>query len=329
VSACRSLLLSSALLVLLCTACAVHSQSVSSGEPESFATRVRDVDSRLWHSTDEFTGARSVFPTVRPGRPLGYARGVAVTPEREPCAFFADIPYAYAEFLPWVLLDSSNNAQLLISASMRWASSWVFLDRVYVKIGDIRHSIPEEACHEISRDVDRNSVFALNRPGVDIREVIGVDYEARGVKSVVSAIAEAPLGTEIRIRLQGREGGVDFTLPPSHHRAWKDMLFYFENLNRWWAGDIVNGYLGVNYSSDSTTTGVTVTKVLDGTPAQSAGLRKDDVIVELNGHSIKDRETFRAIMKDLPPGTKAELVVLREGARTPVTAVLGSYDGSR
>jgi len=68
--------------------------------------------------------------------------------------------------------------------------------------------------------------------------------------------------------------------------------------------------------------GVLVQRVIDDTPASRAGLRRGDVVVEMNGHAVGEMQKFRLAVADTPIGSKVDLVVLRDGKRIPVSVTL-------
>ena len=61
--------------------------------------------------------------------------------------------------------------------------------------------------------------------------------------------------------------------------------------------------------------GVSVTSVQTGSPADQAGIRKGDIILEINRHSIKDVEDFRSLTQALGPDDRV-LVLLKRGRGT-------------
>jgi serine protease Do len=67
--------------------------------------------------------------------------------------------------------------------------------------------------------------------------------------------------------------------------------------------------------------GVVVTQVLEGTPAEKAGLKLGDVIVEYNGHSVESWEQFRGLIQDSTAGKPVKLLISRNGAEQTLTAV--------
>ncbi len=57
---------------------------------------------------------------------------------------------------------------------------------------------------------------------------------------------------------------------------------------------------------------VYVDRVKRRSPAKKAGLRKDDLIVSIAGRSVRDSQTFHAIMREYKPGDKVDIVVIRD-----------------
>jgi serine protease Do len=69
--------------------------------------------------------------------------------------------------------------------------------------------------------------------------------------------------------------------------------------------------------------GVIIQSVLQGQPADKAGIKRNDVVVECNGQPVTDTQKFRLEIADMPVGSRVHLVVLREGKRVPATIMLG------
>jgi S1-C subfamily serine protease len=68
--------------------------------------------------------------------------------------------------------------------------------------------------------------------------------------------------------------------------------------------------------------GALVIEVAPGTPAERAGIRLDDLIVQAAGEEVDEvRDVLKAI-RSRKPGDRLELVVLREGKRQSLSAVL-------
>ncbi len=71
------------------------------------------------------------------------------------------------------------------------------------------------------------------------------------------------------------------------------------------------------------THGALVAKVGPGTPAEKAGLKDGDVVVQANGRPIKDMPELRNMIGLLKVGDKVDLTVLRDGATKQFTVVVG------
>ncbi len=75
----------------------------------------------------------------------------------------------------------------------------------------------------------------------------------------------------------------------------------------------------LNYPDSS---GILIREVSEKSPAQKAGLQKDDIIIELNGQTMDDFLLFRRKLLGLTPGKTILLGVFREGEIIDVEAEL-------
>ena len=89
-------------------------------------------------------------------------------------------------------------------------------------------------------------------------------------------------------------------------------------------GRVVRGFLGVSIQTiregdanelDLKTGGVLIVKVEENSPAEKAGLKKYDLIVEVNGKKIKTSEELMLIIANLSPGDKVQLSIFRGSAK--------------
>jgi serine protease Do len=72
----------------------------------------------------------------------------------------------------------------------------------------------------------------------------------------------------------------------------------------------------------SAAAGVEVKRIDDDSPAAKAGLKTDDVILDLNGQKIESVMQFITIIGVTAPGTKISLTVWREGSKQNLNATL-------
>ncbi|MDX9974595.1 MAG: DegQ family serine endoprotease [FCB group bacterium] len=99
-------------------------------------------------------------------------------------------------------------------------------------------------------------------------------------------------------------------------------------------GKVTRGYLGVSiqdltpdlakYFGIDKNQGVLVADVSPGSPAEKAGLKRDDVIVSLNGQPIGEGGAFRTHVATTAPGSTARVTVLREGQTIEKDVTVGT-----
>jgi serine protease Do len=103
------------------------------------------------------------------------------------------------------------------------------------------------------------------------------------------------------------------------------------------SGKVARGFLGVS-GEDFTaeranelrvpfTPGALLNSVGRGSPADAAGLRPNDVIVEIAGHAVASYRRLPATVGLLRPGEKAKVVYMRQGRRQETVVTLGTQGG--
>jgi serine protease Do len=70
--------------------------------------------------------------------------------------------------------------------------------------------------------------------------------------------------------------------------------------------------------------GVEITRVEENSPAEKAGVKSGDVVLEYNGQRVEGMEQFGRMVRETPPGREVKLTIARNGATQTLTAVLGS-----
>lgn len=96
------------------------------------------------------------------------------------------------------------------------------------------------------------------------------------------------------------------------------------------------GYLGVQiqdmteqlraYFKVKDKTGVLVTEVVEGSPAEKAGLKAGDIITKVNAQSISDADELTKTVRNEKPESKANITVIRDGREKSFSATLGKSD---
>jgi len=69
--------------------------------------------------------------------------------------------------------------------------------------------------------------------------------------------------------------------------------------------------------------GVMISDIKKGGPAESAGMKKGDIILELNRMAMSDPSALRSVISSLKPGNNALFLVFRDGKRMFISAKLG------
>src|SRR5882724_6264749 len=119
--------------------------------------------------------------------------------------------------------------------------------------------------------------------------------------------------------------GIGFSIPINEAKGVMAQLITRGKVVRGWLGiaiQDVNDELAVSFGVRERE-GVLVADVMKGGPAETAGLRAGDVVVELDGTRIREVPDLQRRIAGVAPGHKARLVVVRDGARQPVTVTVG------
>jgi serine protease Do len=98
-------------------------------------------------------------------------------------------------------------------------------------------------------------------------------------------------------------------------------------------GKVIRGWLGVSIQDLSPDlaksfdikeqTGALISGVMEDSPAAKAGLKRGDLIIELDGKTVADSISLRNRVSSLAPGTKIEMKIIRDGKQQSITATLG------
>jgi serine protease Do len=101
-------------------------------------------------------------------------------------------------------------------------------------------------------------------------------------------------------------------------------------------GSVTRGWLGVSIQRVTRPIarkleleepeGALVSQVFEGSPAAKAEIQRGDVIVEFNGGRIKDVDDLPRRVADTEPGSKVKVVVIRDGKKKKLEAVVDKMD---
>ena len=125
--------------------------------------------------------------------------------------------------------------------------------------------------------------------------------------------------------------GIGFAIPSNMARAVMDQLLK--------TGKVRRGMLGVTIQSVDadlasslnlpSARGAIVTTVQSGSPAETAGLKRGDVITSVNNQPISDRNSLRNAVASLAPGTNVNVKAVRDGREASFQVALAELPDSR
>ncbi|HSE33313.1 MAG TPA: DegQ family serine endoprotease [Pyrinomonadaceae bacterium] len=125
--------------------------------------------------------------------------------------------------------------------------------------------------------------------------------------------------------------GIGFAIPSNMARAVMDQLLK--------TGKVRRGMLGVTIQSVDAdlasslnlpaARGAIVTSVASGSPAESAGVRRGDVITSVNNQPISDRNSLRNAVASMPPGTTVNVKAVRDGREASFNVALAELPDNR
>ncbi|NIO48526.1 MAG: Do family serine endopeptidase [Candidatus Aminicenantes bacterium] len=182
--------------------------------------------------------------------------------------------------------------------------------------------------HTVTAGIVSSKGRQLGIPDVPYQDYIQTDAAINRGNSggpLVSMKGEVVGITSNIISPSGGNIGIGFAIPSNLARKIINQLKE--------KGRVVRGFLGVRskrITEDDreafklkTKQGAIIGEVERGTPAEKAGLKKYDVIIEVNGTPVKDHHDLMFKIAEIEPGTKIEIKIIRDGKEKILTATLG------
>jgi serine protease Do len=154
---------------------------------------------------------------------------------------------------------------------------------------------------------------AIN-PGNSGGPLVNLDGELVGINSAIASRT-------------GGSNGIGFAIPSN-----LAMNIMSDLIDK---GRVTRGWLGVGIQSVTpdiaeamdlgNRAGILVTAVVADGPAEAAGVLQGDVIAEFNGRQVDDSDELRFAVAETEPGTRSELVVIRDGREKTIRMELGEF----
>lgn len=144
----------------------------------------------------------------------------------------------------------------------------------------------------------------------------------RDAQDLVDIVAELAPGAAVKIGLWRDGKALEVTAALGKRERTKNFVRARERLQRIFRS---GGYLGIvlqelnpdlaPYFSVKTGEGVLIIRVEKDTPAEKAGLKAGDVIVQMGEKTVKDADAVHEVLADLKKGDAVAITVIRHGKR--------------
>jgi len=124
--------------------------------------------------------------------------------------------------------------------------------------------------------------------------------------------------------------GIGFTIPSNMATHVAKALIAHGKVERGWLGVTIRDLtpeLAKSVHAD-TLKGALLVDVAKGGPADTAGLKKNDVVIAYRGKEIVDTSALRNDVAETPIGTEAKITILRNGKKEELTVKIGSLEAS-
>ncbi len=73
--------------------------------------------------------------------------------------------------------------------------------------------------------------------------------------------------------------------------------------------------------------GVEISRVEEGSPAEKAGIKSGDVVLEYNGQRVEGMEQFGRLVRETPGGREVKVLISRNGVNQTILATVGTRKG--
>jgi putative serine protease PepD len=187
------------------------------------------------------------------------------------------------------------------------------LDRPVVTSGDSRTSNETVVTNAIQTDA------AIN-PGNSGGALVDASGALVGVPSSIASMASGRAGAGAPVG----SIGLGFAIPSNEAQRVAQELI--EN------GQASSAFLGVNLGNGTARAdgvirvGAEITGVVEGEPADAAGIQQGDLVTSVDGETIRGAEALMAQIRERPPGEQVSLEIVRDGEITTVDATLARRD---
>jgi serine protease Do len=203
-------------------------------------------------------------------------------------------------------------------------------DSSKVEVGDIVLAIGDP--FGVGQTVTQGIVSATGRSGLgieDLEDFIQTDAAINPGNSGGALVDDEGHLIAINTAIVGSSGGnvgIGFAVPINMAKHDMDSILAHGKVDR--------GYLGVHIQDvtpalakafHTNAGGAMIGDITPGGPAANAGIKKGDIVTELNGQPISDADQLKERVGTMDPNTKANMKVMRDGRAMDFTVTLGEF----
>ena len=119
--------------------------------------------------------------------------------------------------------------------------------------------------------------------------------------------------------------GIGFAIPVSLARQVMEQIVRQGSVTRGWIGveaQDITPELAESFRLKEVR-GALIAGILRGGPADQAGVRPGDILLEINGRKVLDSSSMLTLISALKPNSEATLKVVRDGVKKTLTVAIG------
>ncbi len=119
--------------------------------------------------------------------------------------------------------------------------------------------------------------------------------------------------------------GIGFAVPSNMAKSVMDSLVNEGKVTRGWLGVYIQDITPelAKQFKISTSKGALISDVMEGSPADKAGLQRGDVIVNYNGKEVENNSHLRNMVAQTPVGKATDIKIIRDGRMELLKVVIG------